>query len=72
MGALVHARWRPAHSLDALFFLKVHGTEQINSTFSGRDTESLQKWNWHMIEAIANVEGWISWENGFKCDNGLI
>ena len=48
--------WKPHHLLDALFFLKVYSSEDVHSGFSGCDPKTLRKWNWIVIEAIAQLD----------------
>ena len=48
--------WKPAHLLDALFFLKVYASEGVGSCFAKCDEKTLRKWNWTVIEAIANLD----------------
>lgn len=47
--------WKPIHLLDALYFLKVYPTESVHAAFSGADEKTLRKWNWKIIEAIAEL-----------------
>lgn len=47
--------WHPTHLLDALYFLKVYPTESVHAAFAGKDEKTLRKWNWKVIEAIAEL-----------------
>ena len=48
--------WKPKHLLDALFFLKVYASEEVNAGLSGCDEKTLRKWNWTIIKAIAELD----------------
>jgi hypothetical protein len=53
-------KWRPEHLLDALYFLNVHPTESMSSSFAGKDEKTVHKWNWIVIQAIAEMDDWVS------------
>lgn len=47
--------WKPVDVLDALYFLKVYPTEHVQSAFAKKDEKTLRKWNWKIVEAIADL-----------------
>lgn len=48
--------WKPYHLLDALFFLNVYSAEGVGACFAGCDEKTLRKWNWRVLDAIANLD----------------
>lgn len=47
--------WKPKNLLDALFFLRVYASEEVNAGFAGCDEKTLRKWNWKVLGAIADL-----------------
>ena len=49
------AGWKPEYLLNALFFLKVYASEEVNATVAHMDEKTLRKWNWIVIKAISDL-----------------
>lgn len=48
--------WKPKHLLDCLFFMKVYASEEVNAGIAGCDEKTVRKWNWKIIDEIANLD----------------
>lgn len=48
--------WKPEYLLNALFFLKIYASEEVNAGFAGQDEKTVRKWNWKILEAIADLD----------------
>lgn len=45
----------PNHLLWALVFLKVYGTEEVNSSLVGTTVKTFRKWSLHMVRCISEL-----------------
>lgn len=56
LAALRSRRSSPVHLLWSLLFLKVYGSEDVNSFFPGADEKTFRKLSWLFVKFIADIE----------------